>query len=171
VPSDPGRRLRQAGPIARRPNLRPHFLRTDGAARGNPGPAGIGLVLETPDGRVLERRARGIGWATNNVAEYTALIEGLELAESKGIKDLVVLSDSTLLVEQMRGSFKVKSPRLRLLHAQARELTSKFRSVGFQFVPRAENAEADRLANEGIDDWIAKNPGAIPPQPPQGELF
>lgn len=148
-----------------------HLLRTDGAARGNPGPAGIGAILEDGEGKVVETISRGIGWATNNVAEYQALIEGLELASERGVDKLRVLSDSTLLVEQMRGAFKVKSRGLRPLHAKARDLVAGFTEVEFQPVPRELNAGADRLANLGIDRWLAENPGFVPPEAPQGELF
>lgn len=146
-------------------------LWTDGAARGNPGPAGIGVVLEAPGGEVVERVSRGIGWATNNVAEYEAMIEGLRLARSRGAARLVVHMDSTLVVQQMRGAFKVKSPKLRPRHALARTLAREFDQVRFEAVPRDRNAGADRLANEGIDRWLAENPGAAPPEPAQRELF
>jgi ribonuclease HI len=149
----------------------PHTLRTDGAARGNPGPAGIGVILEDDSGETLEQLAKGIGWATNNVAEYQALIEGLGIARTHEVEHLVVVSDSKLLVEQMSGNFKVKSKGLRPLHAEARELASSFKSIRFKTVPRSGNAAADSLANEGIDAWIRENPDATPPEPAQRELF
>lgn len=148
-----------------------HILRTDGAARGNPGPAGIGVILEEPQGKLVERLARGIGWATNNVAEYTALIEGLELALARGAGRVIVVSDSTLLVEQMRGAFKVKSPGLKPLNVRARELAGRFVSIDFKAVPREQNSEADLLANQGIDEWLAANPDFVPPKEPQQPLF
>jgi ribonuclease HI len=149
----------------------PHTLRTDGAARGNPGPAGIGVILEDSTGAVVETLAKGIGWATNNVAEYHALIEGLGIARRHDVENLVVVSDSRLLVEQMSGNFKVKSSGLKPLHAEARDLASGFRKVRFKAVPRSGNADADLLANRGIDEWLRDNPDAVPPEPAQPELF
>lgn len=146
-------------------------LRTDGAARGNPGPAGIGVILEDADGRVIAEIARGVGWATNNVAEYVALIEGLELAKTRRVRRVAVFSDSLLLVRQMRGEFKVKHRGLRPLHARAKELQSSFEEVTFEAVPREMNAGADRLANDGIDDWMKANPRFTPPPKDQEPLF
>lgn len=148
-----------------------HILRTDGAARGNPGPAGIGVVLEDPSGKPIEKLARGIGRATNNVAEYTALVEGLELALSRGVERLIVVSDSTLLVEQMRGVFKVRSPGLKPLHSRARALAGRLAQISFKAVPRERNAAADRLANQGIDEWLAANPADVTPEHPQRSLL
>jgi ribonuclease HI len=142
----------------------------DGAARGNPGPAGIGVVLTTPDGRVLDRIARGIGVATNNVAEYTACIEGLRRAAELGAREVLVRSDSRLLVEQLAGRFRVRNPRLARLHRQALELASGFDRVAFQHVPRGENRAADRLANLGVDgEELSSGRGAgTPPGAPPG---
>lgn len=148
-----------------------YILRTDGAARGNPGPAGIGVILEDSESLIVEKLGRGIGWATNNVAEYTALIEGLEIALAKRVERLKVFSDSTLLVEQMRGVFKVKSSGLKPLHHEARELVARFAEVEFIAVPREQNAEADMLANEGIDRWLLSHADFVPPEPPQSPLF
>lgn len=143
-------------------------LFTDGAARGNPGPAGVAAVLEDPEGDVAGEIARGIGWATNNVAEYRALIEGLRLAAAHEVERLVVISDSALLVQQMRGAFKVKHPGLKPLHAEARELVRQFRRVRFEAVPREQNRRADALANQAID---RDNPEAAPPDTAQQLLF
>lgn len=148
-----------------------HILHTDGAARGNPGPAGIGIVLQGPGGEIVAEVAEGIGWATNNVAEYRALIEGLELALADGADRLVVYSDSLLLVEQLRGNYKVKNKGLKPLHARASELAHRFTEVNFEVVPREKNSGADRLANRGIDEWLLENPEFEPPDPDQGELF
>lgn len=164
VPANPGRPL-SSGDDAVRGTWR---IRTDGAARGNPGPAGIGVVLESPDGKAVAELARGIGWATNNVAEYTALLAGLELALHHGARRVVVASDSTLLVQQMRGAYRVKHPGLRPLHERARELAAKFDHVAYEAVPRETNRRADRLANEAID---RDNPDAPPPDPGQRALF
>ena len=148
-----------------------HRLYTDGGARGNPGPAGLGAVLVSPDGSVLREVVRAIGWATNNVAEYQGLIEGLKTARSLGIDELDVFMDSKLVVEQMRGNFKVKHPGLKPLHDAARKLAREFRGITFRAVPRAQNAHADRLTNVAIDEWIAGNPGFGPPTEAQQELF
>lgn len=148
-----------------------HLLRVDGGARGNPGPAGIGAVLEEPDGTTLEEISEGIGWATNNVAEYRALIEGLKRALHHGIRRIQVLADSSLMVQQMMGRFRVKSAGLRPLHIEAKALASQFESIAFAHVPRSENSYADKLVNEGIDSWLEDNPGHTPPSKPQGDLF
>jgi ribonuclease HI len=127
----------------------------DGAARGNPGPAGIGVVLSDERGRTLATVARGIGPATNNVAEYTAALEGLRLAGEHGATRVLVRSDSRLLVEQLAGRFRVKNPTLIRLHTEVRRLAGEFDEVLFEHVPRELNAEADELANRGVDDWLA----------------
>jgi ribonuclease HI len=129
------------------------------------------VVLENPGGDVVAELAAGIGWATNNEAEYQALIKGLELAIATHVEELVVVSDSRLLVQQMSGKFKVKSKGLKPLHARATELTGGLRSVRFTAVPRSDNEGADRLANEGIDEWLRENPYPGPPESPQKELF
>jgi ribonuclease HI len=126
-------------------------LRTDGGARGNPGPAGIGVVLEDPDGAVVAELAQGIGHATNNVAEYRALIEGLGLAAREGARTLDVFSDSQLMVEQMKGRYKVRNAGLRPLHDRARELVRAFDRVTFHAVRRERNRSADALANQAMD--------------------
>ena len=126
-------------------------IRTDGAARGNPGPAGIGVVLLDPEGKVVDERAKGIGWATNNVAEYQALIVGLQLAKSHGVDRLAVFSDSTLMVEQMKGKWKVKHAGLKPLFALACKLAKEIGTVRYVAVPRERNRRADELANVGVD--------------------
>jgi ribonuclease H / adenosylcobalamin/alpha-ribazole phosphatase len=131
------------------------IVSTDGAARGNPGPAGIGVVVAAEDGEILGEIAEGIGVATNNVAEYTAVIRGLERARALMASQVLVRSDSRLIVEQLSGRFKVKNPTLQRLHTQARTLAAGFERVRFEHVPRARNAEADRLANAGVDAWLA----------------
>src|SRR5687768_2339062 len=110
-------------------------LRTDGGARGNPGPAGIGVVLEDSSGQVIAELSEGIGWATNNVAEYQGLIAGLKLALSQEVSRLDVFMDSLLVIEQMKGKYRVKHPGLKPLHASAKELASKFERVRFHAVP------------------------------------
>ena len=126
-------------------------LSTDGGARGNPGPAAYGYVLESEDGHVLDARGEAIGVATNNVAEYRALVAGLEKAVELGVDDLEVVSDSELLVKQMRGEYKVKNAALRELSVEAGRLARRLRSVRYTAVRREHNELADRLVNEALD--------------------
>lgn len=126
-------------------------LHTDGGARGNPGPAGIGVVLTNESGEVIDELARGIGEATNNVAEYEALIAGLELAIIKGVTDLEINVDSELVVEQLEGRWKIKNDRLRQLAVTARSLLGRFDRTSIKHVPREQNHDADKLANQGMD--------------------
>jgi len=126
-------------------------LSTDGGARGNPGPAAYGYVLETPDGTVLDARGETIGVATNNVAEYRALVAGLEAALERGVTELEVVSDSELLVKQMRGEYKVKNAALRTLSLKAGRLARELGKVTYEAVRREHNELADRLVNEALD--------------------
>ena len=126
-------------------------LSTDGGARGNPGPAAYGYVLESDDGHVLDARGDTIGVATNNVAEYRALLAGLEKALELGVTELEVVSDSELLVKQMRGEYKVKNDALRALHGEASELAEGLEKVAYTAVRRAHNELADSLVNEALD--------------------
>jgi ribonuclease H / adenosylcobalamin/alpha-ribazole phosphatase len=126
-------------------------LSTDGGARGNPGPAAYGYVLETDDGTVLAAHGEAIGVATNNVAEYRALVAGLEKARELGVDELEVLSDSELLVRQMRGEYKVKNATLRELWDEAQHVARQFQSISFTAVRREHNELADRLVNEALD--------------------
>jgi ribonuclease HI len=126
-------------------------LWTDGGARGNPGPAAFGYVLEAENGTVLAAHGEAIGTATNNVAEYRALIAGLEKAAEVGVDELEVVSDSELLVKQMRGEYKVKSEKLRGLFEQASDLASQLGPVRYTAVRREHNELADRLVNEALD--------------------
>ena len=126
-------------------------LSTDGGARGNPGPAAFGYVLETEDGTVLDARGETIGVATNNVAEYRALIAGLEKAVELGIEELEVVSDSELLVKQMQGEYKVKNEALRDLNDEANFLERKLGRVRYKAVRREHNELADKLVNEALD--------------------
>jgi len=112
-------------------------------------------VITDPSGRVVDRIAKGIGVATNNVAEYTAAIEGLTRAKELGAARILLRSDSRLLVEQLSGRFRVKNPRLQRLHAEVRSLARAFAQVTYEHVPREENADADRLANQGVEEWLA----------------
>ena len=126
-------------------------LSTDGGARGNPGPAAFGYVLEADDGTVLDARGEAIGIATNNVAEYRALVEGLRRAAEAGVDELEVFSDSELLVKQMRGEYRVKNEALRALSAEAAALARQIARVEYTAVRREHNELADRLVNEALD--------------------
>jgi len=127
-------------------------VEADGGARGNPGPAGYGAVVrEAGTGEVLLERAEAIGVATNNVAEYSGLIAGLQAAADLGAVEVEVRMDSKLVVEQMCGRWQIKHPGLRPLAAQAAALVRRFDTVSFQWIPRAQNKDADRLANEAMD--------------------
>ena len=135
----------------------PGFLTVscDGAARGNPGPAGIGVQITDAGGSVLAELAEGLGETTNNVAEYTAAIRGLKRAHELGATRVLLRSDSQLLINQLTGRYRVKSPHLQPLYLQVRELAGSFDDVRFEHVPRERNTEPDRLANQGVDDWLA----------------
>lgn len=124
----------------------------DGGARGNPGPAGFGVRIEQPDGTLIEEFGEAIGVATNNVAEYRGLVAALEWARRHGCTRVHVRSDSLLLVEQMRGVYRVKHPGLQPLHGKARLLAHEIGRVTFEHVGRALNAHADRLANAAMDE-------------------
>jgi ribonuclease HI len=126
-------------------------LFTDGGARGNPGPAAFGYVVEAEDGHVLAAHGEAIGHATNNVAEYSALVAGMEKAAELGVRELEVISDSELLVKQMRGDYRVKNDALRELWEQASDLEDRFGRVRYTAVPRAHNELADQLVNEALD--------------------
>jgi len=126
-------------------------MRCDGGARGNPGPAAIGYVLLDPAGAVIEARADYVGTTTNNVAEYRALIAGLEAAGRHHASPLTVCMDSELVVRQMTGEYRVKHQGLKPLHTAAREAAARIAVLRFRTVPREENAHADRLVNEMLD--------------------
>jgi ribonuclease HI len=126
-------------------------LSTDGGARGNPGPAAAAYVLEAEDGTVLDARGTAIGVATNNVAEYRALVDGLRRAVEVGVDELEVVSDSELLVKQMRGEYRVKNEALRALFIEASALASRIGRVRYTAVRRERNELADRLVNEALD--------------------
>ena len=126
-------------------------LSTDGGARGNPGPAAYGYVLEADDGTVLAAHGEAIGTATNNVAEYRALLAGLEKALELQVEEVEVVSDSELLVKQMRGEYKVKNAALRELSSDATHLARRIGRVTYTAVRREHNELADRLVNEALD--------------------
>ena len=126
-------------------------LSTDGGARGNPGPAAFGYVLETEDGHVLAAHGEAIGRATNNVAEYRGLVAGMAKAAELAVTELEVVSDSELLVKQMRGDYRVKNQTLRALWDEANDLERHFDRVRYTAVRREHNELADRLVNEALD--------------------
>jgi ribonuclease HI len=127
----------------------------DGGSRGNPGPAGYGVRVETPDGQLVEEFGGAIGIATNNVAEYRGLIAALTWAAERGHRDLLVRSDSLLLVMQMLGRYRVKHPGLQPLHQEARAVAARVGRVRYEHVRRELNPDADRLANEAMDEATA----------------
>ena len=126
-------------------------LSTDGGARGNPGPAAYGYVIETDDGHVLAAHGEAIGHATNNVAEYSGLVAGMQKAAELGVSDLEVVSDSELLVKQMQREYRVKNAALKELWEEASDLERRFAKVRYTAVRRAHNELADQLVNEALD--------------------
>lgn len=140
-------------------------LYVDGASFGNPGPSGTGVVLQVDD-QIIVQRSEDAGYGTNNQAEYRALLEGLSEAVQRGIRKLLVRSDSQLLVRQMTGEYKLKAKGLRALKAEADALCERFDEVRFEHVRREGNALADELAKAGAE--AAKARGV---RPPQAEIF
>lgn len=138
-----------AAPAAHRANI-------DGGSRGNPGPSSYGVVVRDPRGEIVARLKKYIGRLTNNVAEYYGLIAALDFAQSNGIRALRVESDSDLLVKQMRGQYKVKSPDLQPLFERARKMSQALESFRIEHVYREQNREADALANEAMDEAEGK---------------
>ena len=126
-------------------------VNVDGGARGNPGPAAIGVVVRDEDGAVLEELGETIGRATNNVAEYRALLRGIQLAAAHGAGELELIGDSELVVRQVEGRYKVKNAGMKELHAEVKRALAGFDSWSIRHVRRAENADADRLVNEALD--------------------
>jgi ribonuclease HI len=129
-------------------------LGCDGGSRGNPGPAAYGFVLIDAQGRTVEARGEYIGSATNNVAEYRALIAGLEAAHRHAASPLLICMDSELVVRQMKGEYRVKNEGLKPLHAEARRAFARIATARFTSVPREDNALADRLVNEALDGFL-----------------
>jgi ribonuclease HI len=127
------------------------IVNVDGGARGNPGPAAIAAVISTPKGEVIEQRAERIGTATNNVAEYRALLLGIERARALGAREVELIGDSQLVVRQVKGEYKVKDEALRALSEQVRAALEPFERWSINHVPREENAAADELLNEALD--------------------
>jgi ribonuclease HI len=137
-------------------------VHVDGGARGNPGPAAAAAVVSTPDGQVLDEAAITLGRATNNVAEYRALLLGLERAAALGASQVDVVNDSELIAKQVDGSYRVKNADLQPLHQQAKQALAGFERWSIRSVPRAQNAAADALVNRALDgDEIAPNPATV----------
>ncbi len=126
-------------------------VNVDGGARGNPGPAAVGVVVRDSEGAVVESLGETIGRATNNVAEYRALLRGIELARAHGATELELVGDSELVVRQVEGRYKVKDATMRELHGEVKAALSGLESWSIRHVRRAENADADRLVNEALD--------------------
>jgi ribonuclease HI len=126
-------------------------IHVDGGARGNPGPAAIGVVVSTPDGDVIDEVAERIGVATNNVAEYRGLLRGLERARALGAAEVEIVNDSELVARQLTGAYKVKHAAMKPLHAEAMAALGGFDGWSVRSVPRAQNARADELVNRALD--------------------
>jgi ribonuclease HI len=127
-------------------------VNVDGGARGNPGPAAIGVVVRDADGAVVDSVGERIGKTTNNVAEYRALLRGIELAAAQGATELELVGDSELVVRQIEGRYKVKNVAMKELYTQAKKALADFDHWSIRHVKRAQNADADRLVNEALDD-------------------
>jgi len=126
------------------------ILQADGASRGNPGPAAIGVVIKDEQGRLVDRISQRIGWTTNNQAEYIAIIAALERAIRLGASEVKVSMDSQLVVRQISGEYRVKKPALKLLYQQVKKLQSQLEGFTVTHVPREQNREADKLANMAL---------------------
>jgi ribonuclease HI len=150
-PSPPRSARLFAEPHAPAATAAAHVAYVDGASRGNPGPASYAAILHTPDRKEIFRMGKPLGIATNNAAEYYALITALDYAAHHGIKSLRVRSDSELLVNQMNGRYRVRSKDLKPLHERAAKLANHLEHFTIEHVPREENREADALANEALD--------------------
>jgi ribonuclease HI len=135
----------------------------DGGSRGNPGPASYGVVIRDPSGEIVAKLKKYIGRMTNNVAEYYGLIAALDYAQSHAIRALRIESDSELLVKQMRGQYKVKSPELRPLFERAHKMSQSLESFRIEHVYREQNREADELANEALDETSGRPPASGAP--------
>lgn len=134
------------------------ILRVDGGSRGNPGPAGYGVVVQDASGQVVERLKQSVGRQTNNYAEYQGLLAALRYAREQGAERVQVYADSQLLVRQMQGRYAVRSENLIPLYEEARRMAASFRQFRIEHVYREENAEADQLANEAMDEAMGKSP-------------
>ena len=153
-------------------NAPKHFLiaHSDGGARGNPGPAGYGVILENESGQKVAALSEYLGHQTNNFAEYQGLIAALEYAIQHGPKALKIISDSELLVRQIKGIYKVKNPVLQDLHARAKELIAQLDWFSIGHALREHNQEADRLANEAMDRGMGRSVAKAAPLPQPQEF-
>lgn len=133
-------------------NVNKVIIHTDGAARGNPGTAAIGATIKDETGHLIERISKRIGITTNNQAEYRAIITALEKAISAGARHVLLKSDSELVVKQINGRYKIKNTTLRPLYQKVVQLTGSLESFTISYIPRAQNAEADALANKALDE-------------------
>jgi ribonuclease HI len=152
-----------AAPESKPSNAATYRANIDGGSRGNPGPASYGVVIRDPRSQIVAKLKKYIGRMTNNVAEYYGLIAALDYAQSHGIRALSIESDSELLVKQMRGQYKVKSPELRPLFERARKMSQSFESFRIDHVYREQNREADALANEALDETSGRPVAAANP--------
>ena len=156
-------------PRSHRPTPSPELVAyIDGGSRGNPGPAGYGVVIQDAQGRQIDTLSRFLGHATNNVAEYEALLAALEYASQRQSKSLKIYSDSELITRQMQGRYRVQSLDLRPLYEHARQLAARLPYFSIQHVPREQNRLADRLANQAMDR--GREQGKVP-SPPQTLRF
>ncbi len=148
--------LLEGGPGAEEPEAPPAYLRlrlySDGAARGNPGPAGAGAVLVEPSGQVVDKLGKFLGHQTNNYAEYMGLLLGLKRARELGVSEVEVFADSELMIRQLSGRYQVKSPSLRTLYVETLGLLNEFERVKLMHVPREMNRAADEMSNRAIDE-------------------
>jgi len=143
--------MKASAPPNSSPGLSQLIAYVDGGSRGNPGPAGYGVVIQDAKGKTLETLSRAIGTTTNNVAEYQALLAALEYATARQSRGLKIYCDSELVVRQMQGRYRVQSPDLKPLYQQACELANRLDRFVIEHVPREQNSVADRLANEAMD--------------------
>ena len=153
----------------------PHTAHVDGGARGNPGPAGYGLVIHDPEGKKIAELSQYLGHRTNNFAEYNGLLAALRYAISQNIQALKIISDSELMVRQMKGIYKVRHPELRKLYDEAQQLTAQIEHVEIRHALREHNQDADRLANQAMDrgrnsprgesEPLVQSPSATRPAP------
>ena len=132
-------------------NVKKVIIFADGAARGNPGPAAVGIIIQDEAGKPLERISRRLGVTTNNQAEYQAIITALEKAIALGASEVILKSDSELVVNQINGKYKIKNTALRPLYQQVVQLAGSLESLNVSYIPREKNAEADALANKALD--------------------
>jgi ribonuclease HI len=157
-PSPRGASLFSDSPATPKNSTAAYRANIDGGSRGNPGPAAYGVIVRDPSGAVVAKLKKYIGRTTNNVAEYYGLIAALDYAQSHGIRALCIESDSELLVNQMRGRYKVKSEDLRPLFERARKMAQGFESFRIDHVYRERNAEADALVNDALDESAGSSP-------------